>query len=291
MWKIYLGLGRVSNLPTVWSNVIAGAVLARAPLRIGSLALVSLACSAFYVGGMFLNDAFDHRIDARERPERPIPKGWISARRVYAIGFGLLAAGLATLGLHALWAALPPWPSLLCGVLLAGAIVLYDAWHKQNPLSPLLMGACRVLVYLTAGLALGGEPAASLLGGAAVLLSYLIGLTYVAKQENLSEMKNLWPLGFLAAPLLYAPISARSVFFSIVPLVAALAFVAWVAFAISLLRARLPGNIPRAVVSLIAGISLCDALLIATAGTPLAALIAASAFPTTLFFQRYVKGT
>ena len=43
---------------------------------------------------MYLNDAFDREIDARERPERPIPSGRIGAGPVFAIGFGLLAAGV-----------------------------------------------------------------------------------------------------------------------------------------------------------------------------------------------------
>ena len=43
--------------------------------------LVLLAMSLFYVGGMYLNDYFDRAIDARERPERPIPAGDISAER------------------------------------------------------------------------------------------------------------------------------------------------------------------------------------------------------------------
>ena len=57
--RIALRLGRVSNLPTVWTNVAAAAVLAGVPLAsLGVLAL-AVACSLFYVGGMFLNDAFD----------------------------------------------------------------------------------------------------------------------------------------------------------------------------------------------------------------------------------------
>ena len=58
-----LRLGRVSNLPTVWTNVIAATAIAGVdPLsgRSGSVLLaVLLAMTLFYVGGMFLNDAFD----------------------------------------------------------------------------------------------------------------------------------------------------------------------------------------------------------------------------------------
>ncbi len=68
-----LKLGRVSNLPTVWTNVLAGTVLAAGTVQSWRTGLVLLAMSLFYVGGMYLNDYFDRAIDARERPQRPIP--------------------------------------------------------------------------------------------------------------------------------------------------------------------------------------------------------------------------
>ena len=47
------------------------------------------------------------------------------------------------------------------------------------------------------------ELSAALAAAAVVALGYLIGLTYVAKQENLGKVENLWPLVFLLAPLAY----------------------------------------------------------------------------------------
>jgi hypothetical protein len=91
---VFLELGRVSNLPTVWSNVLAGMVLSGGWLAPGALLAVLAGASAIYVGGMFLNDAFDAEIDARERPERPIPSGRIARRAVFAIGFAQLAGGV-----------------------------------------------------------------------------------------------------------------------------------------------------------------------------------------------------
>ena len=38
--------------------------------------------TAFYVGGMYLNDYFDRAIDARDRPGRPIDAGEIRAGSV-----------------------------------------------------------------------------------------------------------------------------------------------------------------------------------------------------------------
>ena len=280
--RVLFELGRVSNLPTVWSNVLAGMVLAGGILHTLPLVIVLIACSLMYVGGMFLNDAFDAEIDAEERPERPIPSGRVSRQAVYAMGYGQLALGVVLLLTVDLQAA-------LMGLLLAGAIVLYDAWHKGNVLSPVLMGLCRVLVYAVAGFATVAEPNPALLWGAVTLLSYLVGLTYLAKQETLGEVKNLWPLGFLAWPFFFALPATGA---GMVPALIYIAFGAWVIFALSfIIRQDAQRSVPRAVVSLIAGISLLDALFIAWAGAPGLAFLAIACFGLTMGGQQYVKGT
>jgi 4-hydroxybenzoate polyprenyltransferase len=150
------------------------------------------------------------------------------------------------------------------------------------------MGLCRVLIYVGAGLAVTlALPDAQWIG-AALLLCYLIGLTYVAKQENLARVENLWPLAFLAAPVAYGAWLAAAQW-AVAPFW--LLFTAWMLVALWFLHRRRKGDIPRAVVSLIAGISLLDALLIAGAGSPGLALAGLAGFGVTLFFQRYVSGT
>ena len=289
--RIYLRLGRVSNLPTVWTNVLAGMALSGAALRPSSVALVGLGASLFYVGGMFLNDAFDRDIDARERPERPIPAGLVSAREVFGAGYGLLGAGLALVALHAALAGAGAAP-IVAAALLGGAIVLYDAWHKQNPLSPLVMGLCRVLVYATAALsAPGGKPGLAVAGGALALLFYLIGLTAIAKQENLRSPQGAAALGFLGVPFVYA---LTGLFAGSVGALAWAAMAGCTFHALRLLQSDRKGRVPAAVVTLIAGISLLDAALIAGSGAPGAegaAAAAIAAFPLTLGLQRYVRGT
>ena len=288
----YLLLGRVSNLPTIWTNTLAGAALAGAAVDAGRLALLALAFSLLYTGGMYLNDAFDRESDARERPERPIPSGRIGAGQVFAIGFGLLAAGVLAVGVAAAGPGGGGRTAVWSAVLLAAVITLYDAWHKANPLSPVVMGLCRVLVYVTAALAAAGRIGVPVWGGAAVLLSYLIGLTYVAKQENLTELRHVWPLAFLAAPFLYAwPTLLTAGAGTILYVGLYLGFLAWVAYAVSGLVRPGHRDIRRAVVSLIAGISLLDALLIAGAGDPGRAAWAVLGFALTLVFQRWVPGT
>ena len=287
-WRVYVRLSRGSNLPTVWTNVLAGVVLAGGPLDGRTMAALLVSISLFYIGGMYLNDAFDREVDARERPERPIPSGLVGAGQVFTLGFGMLTAGLLVLLMVAFRSAPPNWSALGSGLVLGVAIIYYDVFHKRDPLSPLVMGACRVLIYVTAALAVAGRVAAPVAGGALVLLSYLIGLTYVAKQETLSEYRNVWPLAFLAAPFVYAaPVLGASAAGALLYVV----FLAWVGYAVSLLVRRGRVNIPRAVVSFIAGISLLDAVLIARAGHPLLAGWGILGFALTLGFQRWVKGT
>ena len=290
-WSAALELGRVSNLPTVWTNVLAGLVLAGTAAN-ASPALILLllgALTLFYVGGMFLNDAFDRKIDARERPGRPIPSGRVSAAVVFGWGFGMLAGGVLLLLVTgyavATWA---EWRPAAAGLALAGAIVLYDSWHKGNPVSPFLMGLCRMLVYVAAGFAAARELPAELFLGAGVLLSYLIGLTYAAKQENLNRIANLWPLLFLAAPFVYVPVTADMDW---VAMAIYAAFAAWVLYALSFLVIPARIRVPKAVVSLLAGICLLDALLISASGGGMLALLAVAGFPLTLILQRWVSGT
>lgn len=181
--------------------------------------------------------------------------------------------------------------AVLAGAALGGAIVAYDWHHKENPLGPLLMGACRVLAYLAAGLALAGAAPPALLAAAAVALSYLVGLTYIAKQETLGRVRNLWPLLFLAAPLPYGLglLAAGGGGWAAGALL--LALLAWTGLALGLLWRRRPGDIPRAVVSLIAGIALLDALFLAGRGELAAAAVAVACFAATLALQRWVSGT
>ena len=288
-WAVALRLGRVSNLPTVWTNTLAGIVLAGGSVGDRRTLPLLVSLSLFYVAGMYLNDAYDAEIDARERPERPIPSGQISAETVFTIGFGMMALGLALLAWIGYGAAGGTGMGPLFGGLgLGAAIVLYNRRHKDNPLSPVLMGICRVLVYVTAGLAVAPELPGPLWLGALMLLCYLIGLTYVAKQETLGEVRTLWPLLFLGAPVVYAVAIALE---RPAAAILSFAFILWVAVALWFLRRRQPGDVPRAVVSLIAGIALLDAVLIAGAGALSLAWLAVAGFGLTLVLQRFVAGT
>jgi 4-hydroxybenzoate polyprenyltransferase len=288
-WRVWLRLGRVSNLPTVWTNTLAGVILARSKFDALAGVVLATAFSSFYVGGMFLNDAFDRDIDAVERPERPIPRGIVSAQDVFVAGFFLLGLGTALVLGSAFAFGEGGFVRALLGSLgLSAAIVLYNAWHKGNPLSTVLMGACRVLVYFTAALAVSGRLDPTVVMAAALLLAYVMGLTYVAKQENLAQFSNMWPLIPLVVPF---AVTAPRVLEHHVASIIWVAFAGWVMLSVSRLYRKGRGVIPLVVVRLIAAISLLDALVVATRGASTVALLLALGFPATLLLQRYVKGT
>ncbi len=278
-------LGRVSNLPTVWSNALAGVVLAScAPNPTLLLGLV-LGFSASYTSGMFLNDAFDASFDQVHRPERPIPSGQIATATVFGIGFALLAAGFVVTAVTSFGGAGGYRATTAAGCL-AAAIVFYDAWHKDNPFGPVVMGLCRALVYVTAGLAASGTIGATLTAGGAALC-YLIGLTYIAKQEVSGRLANLWPLALLSAPLWFALLYPEG---GATEAILSAALVFWVFCALSFLRPPSP-EIGTAVGMLIAGISLVDAIFISTQQQPLLAGVAIGCFAAALCCQLWVAGT
>ena len=284
-WRTALALGRVSNLPTVWTNALAGAVLGSAaaggaPIPALSVLLAALSLSLLYVGGMWLNDAFDAEIDAAERKGRPIPAGEVDRRAVFYGGVWFLIGGAAL-------AALIGDAAALVGVALAAAIVLYDSVHKRTALAPVLMGLTRLLAYALGAVAVGSFSGPAL-WGALGLFAWVVGLTYAARQEAYDRVDSAWPLAVLALPVLG---TLWAGFGSAVALLLWLLLTAWAAWSLRLLFRRGPGDVPRGVISLIAGIALYDAVVIAAAGAPLLALLAVAGFAATLAMQRLDSGT
>jgi 4-hydroxybenzoate polyprenyltransferase len=168
-----LQLVRLPNIFTAPSDVAMGLAVSGATLTASHAALlVASACA--YAGGMALNDACDAPLDARERPERPIPSGRITRAAAYAIAATLLAL---CLGLAAA-AGIRPFAVAL---LLVAAIVLYDAVAKGTAAGPGVMAACRAL-NVGLGIALGvlAWPA---LGAVAIVFAYVLVLTLLSRFE------------------------------------------------------------------------------------------------------------
>jgi hypothetical protein len=281
-FRALLILGRVSNLPTVWSNCLAGWWLGGGG-NFWKLPFLFLGASALYTGGMFLNDAFDAEFDRQRRPERPVPTGKISLQLVWRGGFGLLAAGILLL--------------LFCGkiaavaaIILALFILLYDAAHKLITASPWLMGACRFWVYVIAGAAgadgLNGLP---IFCGAALAL-YVVGLSYVARRESYRAPIPYWALLSLAAPIVLA-MAMNSGGFRLRAV--------WIALVLGLWLARcarpvfLGGdvNVGRLVSNLLAGIVFVDWLAVAPQCPRWMGIVFIALFGLTKWLQKFVPAT
>jgi hypothetical protein len=279
--RAHLALARISNTPTVVSNALAGAVIA-APLAFDwPIVLLVVAMALFYTAGMYLNDLFDYEIDVRERPERPLPSGRVDIAFAWTITIVLFGLGMALLGGVGMEA-------FVSGLALVALIVIYDRWHKGNPIGPLFMAGTRVLVYITAFLAFSTDASRELVLWCAVMLAYVAGLTSIAKTESLPSVGRYWPLAAVFLPAVAAVIAdpANAGVWLLVAL-----FVGWAVYSISFAYRTTDRMVGAAIGRLIAGIALVDALVLATHEAWWGVAVALLAFAGTFFFQRYIRGT
>ena len=180
--KTALALGRVSNLPTVWMNLIAGAALSCAAIGIDfpftTIAILLLALSCFYAGGMCLNDYCDRHWDSERQPFRPIPAGKVSAQAVLALTLLLFSSGLTLITLTPYTSAL--WTSISLLLL----ITAYDIFHKRHWLTVILMASTRTSIYVIAALATTDSIHATVLVLGLIQGAYTLLVTIVARWEN-----------------------------------------------------------------------------------------------------------
>ena len=291
--RTLLELGRVSNVPTVWSNVTAGWLLAGGQWN-WRFFVLCVGATLLYVAGMFLNDAFDAAWDQTYRPERPIPSGRIPHRSVWAIGWGLLAVGLAFAGsifvadeyLPQVWWSLVP---------LVACIILYDWLHKRSAWSALLMAACRFFLVITAAAA--AATGTFFIVGVMYawwLTIYIFMVTLIARSEAHGGELSAYAKGAIPVLVLMLLVSLHTKqdltrWWAGVAFAAF--FVAWLARGLHIQRTnRSPDRIGRLVVHLLAGIIAFDCIAIAT--VDLAAVIFVLALlPVTVWLQRFVPAT
>ena len=281
--RTLLILGRVSNLPTVWSNCLAGWWLGGGG-NYWKLAPLLLGVSLLYTGGMYLNDAFDEEFDRQRRPERPIPSGKIAAAMVWRLGFGQLVAGI-------LFLLLCGWLAAGAGVLLAFCIVLYDFIHKFLNASPWLMGACRFWVYVIAGaVGVEGLNGFVVFGGVALAL-YVVGLSYLARRESSRGQLPFWPLLLLAAPTVLS-LAINSGPFLVPAIWISIVLGLWVGRSVRSMFAGGGINVGWIVSNLLAGIVLVDWLAVAPAiSTWISTGVFLALLGLTKWFQKYVPAT
>lgn len=277
--RALLLLGRVSNLPTVFSNCLAAFILGGAG-EWHRLAFAIIGATLFYLGGMYLNDAWDAGFDKRFRKERPIPSGAIGEKIVWIIGSLQLATGLICFTL----AKVPISLSLT----LSSAILVYNALHKVVDYSPFLMALCRFVLFLcVASIGEKGITGASI-WGAIALACYILGLSHLAKGESGENQKpNPLPCLLLAVPPLLAFL-VHDGEYRFYGLTLIILYVAWM---FHCLRKLWMNAVPitEAISGLLAGIILVDLLTLGLDNPNW--ILLAMLFVIALLCQRFVPAT
>ena len=279
--RTLLVLGRVSNLPTVWSNCLAGWLIS-GERSIRSLVLLCAGATALYIGGMYLNDAFDVEFDRLNRKERPIPSGAISVGDVWGYGLSWLGLGLVLIYFF-------NTTTFTLAVALVFSILLYDAIHKAIAFSPVLMAACRFLLFvMAASVGTNGVTGLSV-WTASALFCYIVGLSFVAKSESNRGPVRYWPCLLLMAPLFLAWLVNAGDFRKQSLLLSVILFL-WILRCLHHTFMATDKNIGRTVSGLLAGIVLVDMLACTGAGVGWM-MVFVLLFGSALVFQRYIPAT
>jgi 4-hydroxybenzoate polyprenyltransferase len=281
MLRALLELSRISNLPTVWTNVLAAYFLAHGVGWSPALGWLLVGASFVYSGGMVLNDAADAKWDREHRKERPIPSGRIGLATTWIIGLAWLLGGAAMM-------LLPGHANEGFTALLVLAVLAYDFYHKQWTGSVLVMGACRTLLYYTVITGIGFPK--GLCQSGIVLGIYIVGLTLMARGEasgKLSKLRRTLIMLLIALPGLLG-LFANSVFDA--PLIGlSLLQVMFATLVADHMKKGGPA-IGQGVGWLLAGIPLVDALAIAPLSL-ITALCFAGIVPLLRLWQRWIAAT
>ena len=307
--RAWLELLRLSNAPTVVSNVLAGAAagaLVQAGGEgipawvVGQVLFGALLC---YWAGMVLNDAFDARVDAAERPFRPIPSGRVTLARARAAGVVMLAVGtalLAFVGMPAdgsggiVGSATFPW-----AVLLGACVLAYDVLHLQLPGASGLVAGCRALVIAIAALAVSPAAPWPVVAWIALpLLAYVLCVG-VAARDEVRGLRGparvvLWLLPALAvvAPVgvrWLAGVSAPAEAWMLPALLGCIALAAWTAFTGT--RAARAGHVPVAVGRWLGAIPATDAAVCLALGRPWLGVACVAAWAAAALLRRRIAAS
>ncbi len=276
--KALLLLGRVSNLPTVWSNCLAAWLLAGGALVESAdqqrFAWLIAGATLLFLAGMFLNDAFDVQFDREHKS-------------VWVLGIGQLLLGLGCL----VWV---NTLAALCALGLAASILLYDWLHKRTAWSPMIMGLCRLFLYLLAAATTTGSLGLTVVLCAFALWAYIVGLSNIARREATGGHVNSWPCWLLGLPLALAfalpywdgdaDVSWRGV------VVAAGLYALWTVRSLLFTFKSMMPQHGRTVSGLLAGIVLFDFLLAANQDMQMG-IVFFGLFGLALLFQRYIPAT
>jgi 4-hydroxybenzoate polyprenyltransferase len=194
------------------------------------------------------------------------------------------------------WLVAGEFALLICGNLTGGLglvliffVVLYDATHKRISFAPVLMAACRFMLYAVAASTGGGKVTGEAVWGALALALYIIGLSYLARRESTAGVYSYWPLLLLCSPIVLALTLNAGAFRENALLLAAI-FALWTARCLRFTLRKTELNIGRTVAGLLAGIVLVDWLAVANLPRELS-LLFIGFFILANAFQSFIPAT
>jgi 4-hydroxybenzoate polyprenyltransferase len=283
----FLRLTRPANIVTAISDILAGIAIAVALVPFGLLyenvGLLILATAGLYGGGVVLNDVFDARLDAVERPERPIPSGLISVNEAAWFGVILLVIGVASA------VAASVYPAGVIALTIAVAATVYDKWSKHHGvIGPLNMGLCRGLNLLL-GMSIAGPVIFEYSYIGIVPVMYIAAITMISRGE-VHGGKSITMTGALVlyvlvmSGILYAAYTQHTVLFTTVFI---LAFgLMTIPPLLKAMREPVGRNIGRAVRAGVIGLILMNASWAAALGSIYSALIILLLLPVSIILAR-----
>jgi hypothetical protein len=193
--RTFLYLSRVSYLPTVWSNCLAGMWLGGGG-DLYAVPYLLVASTFIFLGGSFFKEVCSASFDSQHRRWRPIPAGHISLRAVslWACYWQILGVGVL------FW--LKPQAGVF-GLALCACMLVYAAAHRALIISPFLLGMCRFGLYLVgASVAVQGVTGWAMWGGLVVAL-YTAGVKCLWPSAP-GVVPSRWPVLLLGAPVALA---------------------------------------------------------------------------------------
>lgn len=276
-WKAYAQLTRPANVVTAISDVIAGTALATLYLTGGdwqwpvdAMLLIGVSTMGLYAGGVVFNDVFDARLDAAERPERPIPSGRVSLESATWFGIFLFAVGVGS-------AAAVSMLSGLIAVAIVVSCLVYDKWAKHSVVAgPTVMGLCRGLNLLL-GVSVFAQVLPQVWALSFIPIVYVAAITVISRGEVHGGKR----LPLLFAGLLYALVMAALAYFGVMRGGGTLGIAIMVVFGLTIfmpliraVRTEAAGDIRKSVKNAVLALIFMNAVWVAATGFwPLTVLV------------------
>jgi len=291
--QAWFSITRISNAPTVISNIMVGlgiAIQAHAiefasqrqlpPLQIAQpLLVVTVALLCFYFAGMVLNDAIDENRDKIHRSDRPIPSGLITKQQAWIAGLVFLFLGTAITVTMTVATA-------ISSIILGTTILLYTFAHQWEWPAIILMGICRGLVYVVAFYAFTNLPNPHLALFAVAIFLYTAIVTWLGKHEHKKEQTRSQMVWIALLPVVGCSFAAEGNFMAVSLI--AVAFACWIGFASKQFSKNKPTS---GMHTLLSGFCLLDCIFLAALQEYSIMIISFICFVFTIAGHRKILGT